>query len=124
MGTALEAFRAYTRAFSALDARSAASHFAEPAILVTPRGVNALPDRAAVERAYAAIMAELPAQGYERTDFTDLRERRLTENLVEVSGKGSWIRKDGSPFMPFGLTYTLRRADDVWRIVVALVHEP
>ena len=111
--SAVETFWSYTRAFQALDPKAVASHFHEPALMVTPRGVQAFSNMAAVEQAYAGIMAELPAQRYARTDFSPLAERRLGEDLVMVTGSGSWIDTSGKAFMPFGMTYVLRRSGDV-----------
>lgn len=119
---ALAAFRQYTDAFQTLDPRAAAACFHEPALTVTPRGVAALPDHAAVEKNYVDVMAELPARGYVRTDFSPLTARRLGDGLVEVTGTGTWINAKGQGFMPFGMTYVLKRDNGAWRIVVGLVH--
>jgi hypothetical protein len=84
---ALEAFRKYTQAFRALDARAVAQHFHEPAFFITPGDVLALPTVEAVEQTHRQVMADMP-------------------------------------LMPFGMTYTLRRSDQTWRIVVAAIHAP
>ncbi|HEX3594430.1 MAG TPA: nuclear transport factor 2 family protein [Polyangiaceae bacterium] len=119
---ALEAFRRYTQAFEALDARAVSECFHEPALMISPKGVDALLDTAAVEKRYAAIMAELPAMGYDRTDFSELRERSLGDDLVAITGSGTWRKASGETFMPFGSTYTLRRTGGQWRIAVAIIH--
>jgi ketosteroid isomerase-like protein len=121
---ALEAFRLYTQAFNALDARAVAQHFHEPAILITPEDTVALPTAAAVERTYARLMADLPARGYARTEFSALQEHRLNESLAIVSGGGVWKNGSGADLMQFGMTYTLRRTDQTWQIVVAMIHLP
>jgi ketosteroid isomerase-like protein len=121
---AVQAFRAYSRAFQALDARSVATFFHEPAIAIFPgHGVHALPDAAAVERAYAGVMTGLPAQGYRQTELRQLDTRRLADDLVEVSGTGAWIGEAGQELSRFGMTYLLRRVEGRWRIVVASVHD-
>ena len=119
---AMEAFWSYTRAFQALDPKAVAAHFNEPALMITPRGVTALPNAAAVEQAYARIMAELPAQRYARTEFSAVEERRLGDDLTMLTGSGAWVDTAGQKFMPFGMTYTLRRAGERWRIVSAMIH--
>jgi len=115
-------FENYTKAFQSLDAKAVARYFDEPALMITPQGVRGLPDAAAVEQAYARIMAELPAQRYARTEFSKIEERRLGDDLTLLTGSGSWVDTDGRRFMPFGLTYALRRKGQDWRIVVAMVH--
>jgi ketosteroid isomerase-like protein len=120
----LETFQRYTRAFQALDARAVARFFDEPALMITPDRVIALPTGAAVEQAYGRVMAELPRVGYERTDFSSIGVRRLSDDLAIVSGSGVWVKTSGERFAPFGMTYMLRRSGDDWRIVVATIHDP
>ena len=119
---AAEEFWRYTKAFQSLDPKAVAAYFNEPALMITPKGVNALPNTAAVEQAYARIMAELPAQGYARTEFSQIAERRLGDDLTMLTGSGSWVDTSGKKFMPFGMTYTLRRTGQSWRIVIAIIH--
>jgi hypothetical protein len=121
---AVEAFMNYTRTFRALDARAVAVHFEAPAIMISPHGVVALPDAAAVERFYTGVMADLKTKNYARTEFSRLAGRRLSDDLVVVSGSGAWVTGAGTPFSRFGMTYTLRLSDRTWRIVAAIVHDP
>jgi hypothetical protein len=119
---AIAAFEKYTESFESLDPKAISAHFHAPALIVTPKGVQSLPDAAAVERAYARIMADLPKQHYARTEFSPLREQRLSDDLAMITGWGTWVDIDGNGFMPFGLTYTLRRTEAGWKIVVAMIH--
>jgi ketosteroid isomerase-like protein len=119
---ALEAFRRYTQAFQALDAGAVAQHFHEPAFFITPREVLALPTVEAVEQMYTRVMADMPPD-YARTEFSPLSERRLSGDLAMVSGGGVWKNAANEDLMPFGMTYTLRRSGQTWRIVVTVIHE-
>ena len=121
-GTALDTFRLYSQAFQSLDSKAVARHFNEPSILITPQGVLGLSTAAEVEQAYARVMAELPAIGYAGTEFTTLAERQLSDDLALVTGAGVWKKATGETFRPFGMTYTLRRTGDAWRIVVAVIY--
>ena len=121
---AIDIFWSYTRAFQAFDAKAVATFFHEPSMLVTPRGVLALPNTWAVEQAYAEIMDQLRGGPYASTEFSSARERVLSDELVELSGNGTWVDRDGRRYMPFGFTYTLRQTELGYRIVVALVHAP
>jgi hypothetical protein len=96
----------------------------QPALTANPDGVFVLEDAAAVERAYAGVMARLPALGYARTRFSEMSARRLSADLAVVSGGGVWETADGKEIQRFGMTYTFRRTDGAWKILVALVHEP
>jgi len=120
---AMKAFRQYTQAFHALDARAVAQHFHEPAFFITPKDVLALPNAAAVEQTYARVMADMP-RDYDRTEFSALSEHRLSDDLAMVSGGGVWKNAANEDLMPFGMTYTLRRTGQTWRIVVAAIHAP
>ena len=120
---ALEAFRKYTQAFRALDARAVAQHFHEPAFFITPRDVLALPTVEAVEQTHRQVMADMPPD-YARTEFSPLSEHRLSDDLAMVSGGGVWKNAANEDLMPFGMTYTLRRSGQTWRIVVAAIHAP
>jgi ketosteroid isomerase-like protein len=120
---AIEAFQCYTKAFHALDARAVAQHFHEPAFFITPKDVLALPTRTAVEQTYARVMADMPPD-YVRTEFSPLSGHRLSDDLAMVSGGGVWKNAANDDLMAFGMTYTLRRTDNTWRIVVVAIHAP
>lgn len=91
-------------------------------MLITPRGVLALPNTWAVEQAYAEIMDQLRGRPYASTEFYSVSERVLSDEQVELKGRGTWVDRDGRRYMPFGFTYALRRTGPGYRIVVALVH--
>jgi ketosteroid isomerase-like protein len=120
---ALEAFGRYTQAFQALDARAVAQHFNEPALFITPKEIVSMPTIETVERLYARVMADMPPD-YVRTEFSPLSEHRLSDDLAVVSGSGVWKNAANADLMPFGMTYTLRRSGQTWRIVVAAIHAP
>ena len=119
----LHAFQRYTEAFQARDPHAVAQHFHEPAFFITPGEARALPTIAAVEQEYARVMAGMPPD-YARTEFGPLTEHWLGDDLAMVSGSGSWKNRAGEDMIPFGMTYTLRRVDGAWRIVVAAIHAP
>jgi ketosteroid isomerase-like protein len=119
----LEAFGKYTEAFQKLDARAVAQYFHEPAFFITPKEVVCLPTHEAVEHAYARVMADMPPD-YVRTEFSPLSVHRLSDDLTMVSGCGAWKNATNDDLMPFGMTYTLRRIGQTWRIVVAMIHAP
>lgn len=119
----LDAFRQYTQAFQALDARAVAQHFHEPAFFITPKEVVSLPTIETVENTYARVMADMPPD-YVRTEFSPLSVHRLSDDLTMVSGSGAWKNAANADLMPFGMTYTLRRLGQTWRIVIATIHAP
>lgn len=121
---AVQAFRRYAEAFQTLDPRSVVRYFNEPALMITPQRVQVLDSAAAVEQAYRPVMAELQAKGFARTEFSPLVERRLGGDLAIVSCTGTWKSALGQDLARFGMTYTLRRVVDKWRLVVLTIHPP
>ena len=121
--TALETFRRYAQAFQSLDPVAVARHFHIPSLMITPQGVLAFASGADVEQAYGRVMADLPARGYAGTEFSELVERKLGDDLAAVTGGGAWKTATGEEFSPFGMTYMFRRAGDTWRIVLAAIHD-
>jgi ketosteroid isomerase-like protein len=119
--TASAAFNSYTQAFGALDAKAVSRYFHAPALLVTPKDVIALTTADAVEQTYAAIMRDMPPD-YVRTEFRNLTERRLGDDVALVTGDGSWKNAANDDIMPFGMTYTLKRIGGNWLIVSAVIH--
>ena len=117
----LEVFRRYTQMFGALDARGVAQLFHEPAMLISPREVLTLATHVEVEATFARIMKDLP-KDYVRTEFSSPTQRRIDDDLAEVSGGGAWKDASNRDMMPFGLTYLLRRTGGTWRIIVAATH--
>ena len=122
-GTAIAAFRHYAQAFQSLNPKAVAQYFNQPSLMITPQGVLAFITAADVEQAYARVMAELPARGYSRTEFSPLVERRLGEDLAVVTGRGVWKTATGDELSHFGLTYTLHRSSETWHIVIAAILE-
>src|SRR5262245_25848735 len=124
--TPTASFRRYAQAFQSLSPKAVAEHFNEPAIMITPRGISAFTTAADVAQAYGRLMAELPGLSYSRTEFFEITERRLSDDLALVTGSGVWKTASGDdlPHSHFGMSYTLRRAGNTWRIVVAAIHDP
>ena len=117
-------FRKYVQAFQTLDPRAVVPFYDQPALTITPMGVFALPDGAAVEGMYRQVMKPLPGLGYARTELSPLEEKHLGEDLVVVSGVGVWRTASGEELRRFGMTCTLRRDSQAWRFVVLAVHDP
>jgi len=119
----LQTFQLYTQAFQALDAGAVARHFHEPAFFIAPGDVRPLPTTAAVEQAYAKVMADMPPD-YARTEFGPISAHRLGDDLAMVSGAGTWKNAANEDLRSFGMTFTLRRTGQTWRIVVVAIHAP
>lgn len=121
---AVDAFRRYTEAFQSLDPRAPGQHFHQPALMVSPDGVFAVPDADAVARAYAGVMSRLPTLGYARSRFLELSGERLSPELAVVRGTCVWETADRKELQRFEISYTMRRVDGAWKILTALIYQP
>lgn len=122
-GEVIQVFLQYVRAFEQLDPRGIVSFYHEPALLISPQGTVSLPTSAHVEKFFAPLMVDLGSQRYARSEFPQLAEHYLGDKLAMVSGIGIWKTTTGEPLRRFGLTYTLCRTPESWRIVVAVIHD-
>jgi ketosteroid isomerase-like protein len=122
-GEVIQAFKQYVGAFEQLDPRAVVPFYNEPAMLISQQGVVSLPTGSHVEQFFAPLMAGLRSQGYAGSEFPRLAEHSLSDKLAIVSGVGIWRSATGEQLRRFGLTYTLCRTSNSWRIVVAVIHD-
>jgi len=122
-GEAIGAFMRYVEVFERLNPQALASFYSEPALMISPAGIASLSTSASVEQFFDSVMADLKAQGYARSEFHRLAEHYLSNELALVSGVGVWKKASGEQLRRFGLTYTLRRTHQSWRIIVATIHD-
>jgi len=120
----LETFRRYVRAFETLRPEAVVPYYHEPCLFISSQVVATLQSSADVAAFFTNVMASLQRDGYASSEFRDLQVLGLSDALTMVRGVGSWKRADGTVLRHFGLTYTLRKGDAGWRIVVAVVHDP
>ncbi len=120
----LETFRRYIRAFETLRPEAVVPYYNEPCLFISSEGVVTLQTSADVAGFFTKVMAGLRGDGYANSAFPDLQVLALSDALTMVRGVGSWQRADGTDLRRFGLTYTLRKSEAAWRIVVAVAHDP
>ena len=123
-GEAIEAFKRYVEAFEGLSPRAVVPFYNEPALLVSPQGIVALPTSADVEKLFDGLMSDLRGQDYAKSEFPRLAELPLNDDLAIVTGVGVWRKKTGEELRRFGATYTFCRTPQSWKIVVAVIHDP
>ena len=103
---------------------AAASHYADPILLVGPRRA-ALRTRAEVEEALGRILARLKANGYARSEFgasptvAFLNDRTALFSTVAVR-----LRADGSELERDGFTYLAVDGPSGWKIHAAMATDP
>jgi ketosteroid isomerase-like protein len=119
----VDTFTNYSIAFETLDPRAVLPYYYEPCMLISPQGVAVMTTREQVVEFFTKVMTDLRERAYVRSVMVDLEAKQLSDTLAIVSGVGVWYKSDGNELQRFGLTYTLRRGDAGWKIVVGAVHD-
>jgi ketosteroid isomerase-like protein len=119
-----QTFTNYTQAFQTLDPRAALSYFHIPCMFIPSQGVRVLATAADVEALLTQVMEGLKARGYARSELTDFCVKLMSGNTALVSVSRARYAPDGRELERLGETYTLRRTEGGWKIVVAMIHDP
>lgn len=120
----IKVMHAYEDAWSRHDARAIADFYYEPAIRVSPGGPTVRATRAMQETFFAGFLPALVQQGYATSAWEHLEVRLLDKNTAIASGVVVRHREDGSVFQRQGVTYTLWRTEQDWKIFLSATHSP
>jgi hypothetical protein len=113
----------YYRAFSTLDAQAILPYCLEPTMVVTPQGVAAPPNHAALVAAMAPGMEAFRARGYDRSELTGLNIKLLSPVTAVAGGVAVRYKTDGRELDRAGVTYLLQKMDGGWKICVIVIHD-
>ena len=119
-----EMYHAYFDAFQTLDPRAVLPYFHVPGMLLSPRGVSVVTTDAELEAMWAKVMDDLRSRDYGRSTLTDLRVEPLTAGIALLSARVTRYRTDGTELERIGVTYTLLRVGDAWKIVLTTIYDP
>ena len=119
-----QTFTNYTQAFQTLDPRAVLPYFHVPCMFIPPQGVRVLATAADVEALLTQVMKGLKARSYARSELMDLHVKQMSGNTALVSVSRARYTPDGRELERLGETYTLRRTEGGWKIVVAMIHDP
>jgi len=111
----------YYRAFSTLNMEAILPYFHEPALVIGPPGVAAVPTSAAWAAIIAPLIEDLRKKGYSRSEFTVEKVTELSANAVLVSGVAIRYKTDGSELERVGISYLMHKAQAGWKIAVMVV---
>ncbi len=76
--------------------------------------------------AYIALkiaMGDLKTQGYDHAYTRDLKVTMQSDHLATIIGAAKRVREDKSVIIDFGLTYTLRKMGNEWKIIAGIIHD-
>jgi hypothetical protein len=113
----------YYKAFSTLDPEAIAPFFHEPSLLISPLGVTAARDGAAVGHTFTPVLQGLRTRGYGRSELTMLNVRQLSATVIWASGVAVRYKVDGSELERAGVTYVLNKAGSDWKMAVTILHD-
>ena len=72
---------------------------------------------------FAGMMKGLAARSYGRSEWTRLGLKQLGASVAVLSAGVVRYRTDGAELERFGATYTMRKTDAGWKIVMLTVHD-
>ena len=113
----------YYAAFSTLNIQAILPYFHQPALLIGPPGVIALPTPAAVLPIFNPVMQNLRARGYGRSELSLLKVKLLSAKSALATGRAVRYKSDGQELERVGLTYMLHKTDDAWKFAVMVLHD-
>ncbi len=120
--TILNTFESYAKTFETLNPLAVAPFYHYPALLISLPKVATLNNQVEGILKLSIVMLELKLRGYDHAYTESLSVRRLDENLAIVSGIVIRYRKDNTELERFGLTYTLCRTDENWKIITGMLY--
>ena len=121
---AIEAVLRYARQFETLDPKAVSACYHQPCMVISPQGVVALATHTDVAGFFERLMKDLQARGYKTTEFEGLKATSLSSIVSVVTGVLIWRTSAGDELERAGVTYTVRRRDSSWEIVVTVIHDP
>ena len=113
----------YYKAFSTLTVESILPYFHQPALLIGPSGVFALPTAEAVVSIFGPVMENLRQRKYLRSEFSLQQLRLLSATSALAIGVAIRYQTDGQEMERVGLTYLLHKDDSGWKFAVMALHD-
>ena len=113
----------YYRAFSTLSVQAILPYLNQPALLVGPLGVIPLPTPSAIEPIFGPVMERLGTRGYARSELGSQEVRILGPESAFVTGIAIRYKSDGEELERAGISYLMRKTDDVWKVVVMVLQD-
>ena len=113
----------YYKAFSTLTVQSILRYFHQPALLIGPSGVIALPTAEAIVPIFGPVMESLRQREYCRSEFSLQQLRVLSSTSALAMGMAVRYKTDGQEMERVGLTYLLHKGDSGWKFAVMALQD-
>jgi len=119
-----DAFDQYTEWFSTGRPDLVAQYsYRVPVLFLRPTALEVDSTTEAVKARFEGTIKTLKADGYAKSEVSNLHVSIFSEHAAAVSGKFVRYRKDGSAIATFGATFVFAKSEDGWRIVSMITHD-
>jgi SnoaL-like domain len=113
----------YYKAFSTLTVQSILRYFDQPALLIGPSGVIALPNPEAVVPIFGPVMENLRQRAYLRSELSLQQLRLLSATSAFATGVAIRYKTDGQEMERVGVTYLLHKGNSGWKFAAMALHD-
>jgi len=112
----------YYKDFSTLSVQSILRYFHQPALLIGPSGVFALPTPEAVVPIFGTVMENLRQREYGQSELSLQQLRLLSSTSALATGAAIRYKTDGQEMERVGVTYLLHKGNSGWKFAVMTLH--
>ena len=119
----LKTFKEYGEKFESLKPGEIIPYYHYPSILISDDKAVALKNQLEAWLVLKKVMGDLKQQGYKYNLMRDLKVTFQSDNLATITGAATRFKQDNSVILDFGLTYTLRKVSDRWKIIAGIIHD-
>ncbi len=119
----IETIAEYNKAFAKLQPGILGPYYHYPSILITPETAVTIGNGLKLWIVFTKIISDLKKQNYGRSETSPLQVKLLSDNLAVVSAVATRYTKDNQFLTSFGFTYTMRKVDNRWKIIVGTIHD-
>jgi len=113
----------YYADFSTLNIQAILPYFHEPALLVGPLGVIAIPTPAALVPILGPVMENLRRRQYGQSKLKLQQLKLLSATSALAVGVAIRLKTDGQELERAGVTYLLHKAENGWKFAVFVLHD-
>ena len=119
----LRTFNKYGKKFESLKPGEVISFYHYPSILISDDKAVALKNKLEAWFVLTKVMGDLKKQGYKYSSTRDLKVTFQSERLATITGTATRFKHDDSVLLDFGLTYTLFKVSERWKIIAGIIHD-
>jgi hypothetical protein len=119
----VETIAEYNKAFAKLNPSILGQYYHYPSLLITPETAVSINNGLKLWIVFTKIISDLKKQNYGRSETSPIKVKFLSDNLAVVSAVATRYTKDNQFLTSFGFTYTMRKVDGRWKIIVGTIHD-